>query len=315
MSQLKTTSLSHKDNNTGTPNITMHPDGTTSIGLTYTGALKNQLINSAFDVRQRGNNFDQSSGTNGFFADRWLAAGDDGNWVAGLSETSAPLGLAQSYNLTVNTLRQAIELPGTGKNGPFVNGSQWTISFWANKDTFTSVDFTWRNGAQVGTNQVAAGQTTVASTGETSNGFTRYAGTFNISANPAQTNICLLVSLNCPTKTSTLISGIQLEPGPTASNLEFRFIGTELTLAQRYYESSDADAYGVQVLESGNTAKYATFFFKVTKRVQATCTVTGAGSSQSYDVLRRGKDSFTAETITGGNNTVRFTGYTADAEL
>jgi len=31
MSELKTTSLSHKDNNTGTPNITMYPDGTTSL--------------------------------------------------------------------------------------------------------------------------------------------------------------------------------------------------------------------------------------------------------------------------------------------
>ena len=31
MSELKTTSLSHKDNATGTPNITMFPDGTTSL--------------------------------------------------------------------------------------------------------------------------------------------------------------------------------------------------------------------------------------------------------------------------------------------
>ncbi len=73
MSELKTTSLSHKDNATGIPNITMFPDGTTSLPGTRLGALRNALLNGGMDVFQRetGAPVVVSANSGQYVLDRW----------------------------------------------------------------------------------------------------------------------------------------------------------------------------------------------------------------------------------------------------
>ena len=133
MSELKTTSLSHKDNNTGTPNITMYPDGTTSLNYAAT-TFKNQLINAGMDVEQR----TDSVGNNGFVIDRWFVSSSTPASVNTACATFPGQEFARyvrigNGNGPRNVLKQTIELPAGyvgGKAGAFTVGSTWTFSFY-----------------------------------------------------------------------------------------------------------------------------------------------------------------------------------------
>lgn len=73
-------------------------------------------------------------------------------------------------------------------------------------------------------------------------------------------------------------TGLQIEPGITASDFEFRPYQVELALCQRYYEIGIArsDHYAI----AGDN-HISTVFFKVPKRVVPTLTNTFAGSNSS----------------------------------
>ena len=66
------------------------------------------------------------------------------------------------------------------------------------------------------------------------------------------------------------ITGVQLEPGPTATPFERRSYGQELALAQRYYQAS-----GFMVNNAGSV--YTNYFFK--QPMRAVPTVTTSSSS------------------------------------
>ena len=213
---------------------------TTSLNEGPLSGMRNQLINGSFAIRQRGNNFNQTSGTNGFFADRWIAVGNDGTWSASVYTTGAPLGFANAYAVNADAIRQAIELPATGKRGPFTEGSTWTISIWANKATLGGCQFLWRDGASNSTNEVNAGTANFTPTGETSNGFTRYSGSLTFAVGSGginATSTCLVANFFFNTKENTLVCGAQIEPGPVATPLEHRPIETEFALCQRYFQA------------------------------------------------------------------------------
>ncbi len=67
------------------------------------------------------------------------------------------------------------------------------------------------------------------------------------------------------------ITGVQLEKGSVATPFEFRSIGQELALCQRYYEKGGGVTMG-----AGYTSTYPQFWYKTTKR--ATPTVTNSRS-------------------------------------
>ena len=87
-----------------------------------------------------------------------------------------------------------------------------------------------------------------------------WAGTSNIFGATGQVN---LVGTNGAT---FYITGVQLEAGTVASPFERRDYGRELMMCQRYYE------VGGGVTLQNNVGRYQTFFFKVSKRSQATIT-------------------------------------------
>jgi hypothetical protein len=91
------------------------------------------------------------------------------------------------------------------------------------------------------------------------------------------------------------ITGVQLEVGTTATNFDFRSIGTELALCQRYYEKSyNVDvvpgtglAYGWSGTTSQNYLEMPSgIIFKVTKRANPTVTLYNAVSGASGTIYR-----------------------------
>ena len=69
------------------------------------------------------------------------------------------------------------------------------------------------------------------------------------------------------------ITGVQLEKGSTATSFDYRPYGTELQLAQRYYEKLPTGGYGAVGVRT--TDWYGYVMWQVEKRANPTCTLNG----------------------------------------
>ena len=246
MSELKTTSLSHKDNNTGTPNITMYPDGTTSLPGTVLGGFRNQIINSTLSVFQRSAN---AGGTGYRSADRWRLGGTAPNLqivypnISGLPAGSAGRLTAQAGG---GTITQAIELHVSGRAAPFLPGTEWTLSFYTTHPSLVASDISVRfaDASNSTANITEFTQGTLTSIESFSSGWVRYAVTYTAPSGVAGSNKCVNVRLSGLSDGSAVdFTGIQFEPGPVATPLEIRPISVELSMAQRYFFTVRGDIF------------------------------------------------------------------------
>lgn len=99
------------------------------------------------------------------------------------------------------------------------------------------------------------------------------------------------------------VTGVQLEKGTQATSFDFRSIGTELALCQRYYTSS-----GTAYSDVCNTAAYASLPFGTFMRATPTVTLTPtAGTMTAAGIGTRG-------CYVNASTTNAF-GFTASAEL
>ena len=73
---------------------------------------------------------------------------------------------------------------------------------------------------------------------------------------------------------------IQLEEGPLATPFELRPIGTELALAQRYYQLTIADQTGYNG-EGGSVSYYIQVDYKVNMRAQPTALFTSTSATNT----------------------------------
>ena len=95
------------------------------------------------------------------------------------------------------------------------------------------------------------------------------------------------------------ITGVQLEVGTTATNFDFRSIGTELALCQRYFEvigggnNGGADSFYQRSQGTSGQTYAATYSFQVTKRTTATTTKYGTWAVQNCNQPATGGTSAT----------------------
>jgi hypothetical protein len=260
------------------------------------------------DQRNGGAAVTINSGANTYTLDRWVATGQATDGVFTVDQvTTAPTGFINSTKITVTTADASIGASQFYLFGQFVEGfnisdlgwgtasaSPVTLSFQTrssltgtfggvihNSDLNRSYPFTYTisaantweyktitiAGDTSGTWLTDSGrglalrfQIGVGSSGLATAG--AWTGTASILGATGATNI--ISTLNA----DWYVTGVQLEKGSTATPFEFRSIGTELGLCQRYYQSVSYPRTFVNL--AGSNAFYMPVYFIVSMRTAPT---------------------------------------------
>jgi hypothetical protein len=262
-------------------------------------SFKNKIINSEFDIWQRGTTF--SAG--GYTADRWLLQVDGSSATRAVSQQALTPGSITGYespfflrynqsvagsSATFNILDQRIEDVRT------LAGQVVTVSFWAKADSSrtitSSIQQVFGTGGSSEVAGLASGNINITTS------WTRYSytGTLaSISGKTVGTNSYAAFRINFPINATFTVDiwGVQVERGSIATEFEQRFIGDELRLCQRYlpviYGKTEFSGYAY----SANNAIYSVPF-PVTTRVPAT------GITQLGTIVAFNANSATSVTIT-----------------
>jgi len=251
--------------------------------------FRNRLINGNFVVWQRGTSGSMTTSPTYVSADRW---GVDQASTAGSTfsqSTTVPTGFLYSGKVQRNSsstttnnivLAQALET----LNSYDLAGQSVTVSFWAKAGgsfsaSSNTLNYNFFYGQ--GTDQSLANMRSNSWTNQTNSGGTftlttswvRYSYTVSVPATTTQVGLQFYFT---PTGTagaddSFYITGVQLERSSTASAFEYRDIGRELQMCQRYYETGFTWSGGRY--SDGYAILNATF--KVTKRTSASMSYSG----------------------------------------
>jgi hypothetical protein len=235
--------------------------------------FRNHIINGDFRIWQRGTSFTTPASAT-YTADRVSCSNNGGgDWT---QTTNVPPSFDYGLSIPAGGIPVfAVELPVVGSAGVFSQGSTWTFSFYSNTNDWQneagSAQFAFSTGQATGLNTVILVPFPVTWDIETVGSFYRYTLTFTINALPNADNNCLRIYLR--TASASVITGVQLEPGPVATPFEHRPYGTELALCQRYYEVGYSSILAARIdTGAGYFFNKWTHPFKVSKRVVPTTT-------------------------------------------
>ena len=198
-------------------------------------AGKNKVINGGFDVWQRGTSLTPGGGA--YTADRWTV-----DSAATVVRDTGPSNIPFSYKMTNSAgnpaIRTRLEFSATGNQAPYINGSTWTVSYWAKRSTGTAPANLYA--AFLQNLDSSPVQLTNAELGTVTTSWQRFTHTFTISvtANASADRIMLVPYTNSGSFSGdTWFAGVQLEQGSVATPFTTASgsIGGELALCQRYY--------------------------------------------------------------------------------
>jgi hypothetical protein len=206
-------------------------------------AGKNKIINGAMQVWQRGTSFTTSGA---YTADQWVEVNGSNNIVVSRS-TDVPASLGFQYSMSRAGIGSNINHRMESANAAQLAGQTVTLSFYykstAGADSL-GFSFYYVNTADTFSSFTQIGATQTIATPSTS--WTRVTYTYtNISANAANGLALYIFRGNTATST-TLMTGVQLEVGSTATAFQTA-TGTlqgELAACQRYYYRATFDAAG-----------------------------------------------------------------------
>ena len=361
----------------GTGEVTARVNGSDVFNASSNFGFKNRIINGAMVLAQRGTSFTAGAGSLDYTLDRWAIFEDTDGVCTIAQDTSVyPVGFTNSLKFTTTTadaslgaaqrvlLAQRIE----GFNSADLawgtaNAATVTLSFWVRSSLTGTFGGALENGSfnrsYPFTYTISAANTweqkSVTIAGDTSGtwatgntlgiqvAFGLGVGTDNSGTAGAWAASNLQSATSAVSVIGTLnatwqISGVQLEKGSTATSFDYRPYGTELQLAQRYFEKSynQETVPGVAAFTPGFASSVSSSnaptqangcSFKVFKRASPTVVTYNAVSGASGASYRVSDGSSVATTLTNaGQNGIGYidvpssaNGYywhfTASAEL
>jgi hypothetical protein len=259
------------------------------INTPNTFGFKNRLINGAMKIAQRG-----TSGTSGSSVpttstvypcvDRFYVYATGATVTASQTSTSGvySLSIAGASSVTGVGIGQRIEasncvdLAGTSAtlslniSNSLLTTVTWTASYAGSTDTWSSKT------------QIATGTFTVTSTS------TNYSVNFAVPS-AATTGIEILLTVGAQTSGTWVVNNIQLEKGTIATSFDYRPIGTELALCQRYLPcwSSDSTStdyiFGTGQCYSSTQALIALPYMVTPRVIPTGLTNKGTGAGYIYN--------------------------------
>jgi hypothetical protein len=293
-------------------------------------AFKNRIMNGAFAISQRGTSFTPTDSAYGL--DRWhfRLDGTPGTLAVTQAALAAaelpPFSYAMRFNQSVTASGRTYLRVGQYIEGlEAFSGQQVVVSFYAKCASGTVAIPTLRLDRYFGTGGSpssadnmsfsSGGSPTITTT------WTRYTAIGTVNSTSGKTygtnnNSSLLVGIDFPTSGTfdVYVTGFQVEIGSVATPFEFRPIGTELALCQRYYSKSynhdvvpgTATQVGMEVCgfqgASGLGGAYGNVKFPVKMRTTpGTINIwDGAGTSSSHSYTYGGAGS--AQAISNGGS-------------
>jgi hypothetical protein len=291
----------------GSTDQVMSSDGTDAVWADPTRRSRNAIINGQFTFWQRGTSAFTATG---YTADRWYltegtgAACSISRQAFTLGQTDVPF--EPQYYLqfdrpttgsALSSLIQPIE--GVRKFA----GQEVTLSFYAKAESGTpTLDFLLRqdfgSGGSPSSDVDLTTQNAVLSTSWQKFTYTATLGSISGKTLGSNGDDSLQVVFEWPTAAGAIyfeIANVQLEKGPFATDYEGRFVGEELTMCERYYETSyplnvapgTAGATGAEVWigQADSTANFdMSPRWHTRKRAVPTVTVYNASTGSSSTV-------------------------------
>jgi hypothetical protein len=259
----------------GTQTLTNNITTTGSINALNTFGFKNRVINGSMQIWQRGTS---GSGANTFVADRWYI---NANNTTSAQSSDVPTGFRFS-NLMTGTSASNAQLTHKieSYNADDLSGQAITVSFWAKStsgSTQLGVYLSYATAQDNFSSTTAIGSTTFFTL---TSSWAQYTVTFTTSAPSGVANGLQLGLYRSGTESSaTYITGVQLEKGTQATSFDFRSIGTELNLCQRYCQ-------GVSGVGRVSTSSAVEFWCKNPVVMRATPNATIKSGAQGYQFGR-----------------------------
>jgi len=319
----------------GTSGITF-PDSSKQYNSYY--GFKNRIINGAMVIDQRNAGASVTVNNNQQFPiDRFIVQSSTSTQFTAQQSTTAPTGFYNSLLITTssanasgfNAVWQRIEANNTNDFGlGTASASTFTVSFWVRSSVTGTFGFYLQNSAStysyVTTYTINTANTfeykTITVTGPTAGtwlttnncslqvawslggtgGTTSTLGSWQ-SANVY--NATGSTGISNTASATFYITGVQLEVGAVATSFDYRPIGTELGLCQRYFEQIGdvvggiiAQALFVDSYSAGSSTSQFNWFYRQQKRAAPTIALYG---------------SFTTSNVAGSVGTLGITPITA----
>jgi len=235
-----------RGNSASSDAISLANDGTCTANITNNLSNRNLLINSEFNVWQRGTSW--SSGVNRYVMDRWYQWGNNGIPSQITGTNGSQYGVRLQHNDAGTNTFSAFSSTLEKKDIVHTIGKHLTLSFWMRKGSaFTgnmSCQIVARTDSEAkinsGTN-VTIANTDVASSLTTS--WQKF--TINTTQVVPTTEVIGVNFWHSNTSGTDAnnyfeVSQVQLEVGSVATDFEHRSYGQELALCQRYYETHNS---------------------------------------------------------------------------
>jgi hypothetical protein len=321
----------------------------TANAVTPSVNMKNRIINGAMVIDQRNAGAASANTINGYFLDRWevsqittgkIIAQQDAGSVTPPAGFTDYLGItSQSAYSVISTDRTMISQLIEGYNVADLNwgtanAKTVTLSFWVrssltgtfggsfvNSDGNRSYPFTYTISTANTWEQksiTVVGDTTGTWNATNSGGIgirfglgvgSTYLGTAGAWSASNLAGVTGQVNLLGTNGATWYITGVQLEVGSTATSFDYRSIGTELALCQRYFQgTTNANDGNNYYYGSGSnlttSIAYITYPFLVSMRASPTLTssgtfnIRGGGNSETVTSVSL----VTASTTTAGVN-------------
>lgn len=253
-----------------------------TLDVVTTAGFRNAIINGNFDIWQRGSSF-ASPAANTYTADRWIISYDGSGATRTISIQAFTLGQTDVPNDPTWFYRLAQSVAGTAgafnviyqpiENVRTFAGETVTISFWAKAAaSLTMPIVAFRQFFGTGGSPSAVVDTNAATSVSVGTSWTKYTYTVTLPSITGKTlgsdgNDALQFFIWLPVNTTFTfdLAQVQVENGSDDTPFERRPIGTELSLCQRYWNTS----YHIISLPIAGSV-YSNLYLPVTMRATPT---------------------------------------------